>query len=153
MKRGTTIIKMLTLIPFITLPNLLIFFQYSVSIIFLQWVYNILDHKAEQDKIVYEDKNNDTGFVLVNDLKWDGQPDTLKLIALSVKKIRSMRELNASHLPLLKNIRDAGTREIIKKFNISPSQLRIYLHYQPSYYHLHVHFAYLMFETPGKLEV
>ncbi|XP_076236246.1 decapping enzyme, scavenger [Calliopsis andreniformis] len=127
----------------ITLPYI------ESSSLSLEWVYNILEHKAEQDKVVYEDKNEETGFVLVNDLKWDGQPNTLKLIALPFKKIKSMRELNASHLPLLKNIRDSGTKTITEKFNISPSQLRIYLHYQPSYYHLHVHFAYLMFETPG----
>lgn len=29
------------------------------------------------------------------------------------------------------------------------SQLRIYLHYQPSFYHLHVHFTYLRHEAPG----
>lgn len=116
----------------------------------LQWVYNILEHKAEQDKVVFEDnKDEKTGFVLVNDLKWNGQKNTLKLIALPFQRIQSIRELNASHLPLLKNIRDAGTEAIAKKFDIDPSQLRIYLHYQPSYYHLHVHFAYLMFETPG----
>lgn len=112
-----------------------------------------MEHKAEQDKIVYEDKDEKTGFVIVNDLKWDGQPNTLKLIALPFQKIRSIRELNAFHLPLLKNIREAGTAAIAKKFNISASQLRIYLHYQPSYYYLHVHFAYLMFETPGKFRI
>lgn len=113
------------------------------------WIHNILEHKAEQDKIVYEDRNEKTGFVLVNDLKWDGQLNTLKLIALPLQKIKSIRELNASHLPLLKNIRDAGIAAIAKKFNLSASQLRIYLHYQPSYYYLHVHFAYLMYEAPG----
>lgn len=112
-----------------------------------------MEHKAEQDKIIYEDKDEKTGFIIVNDLKWDGQPNTLKLIALPFQKIRSIRELNAFHLPLLKNIREAGTAVIAKKFNISASQLRIYLHYQPSYYYLHVHFAYLMFETPGKFKI
>lgn len=29
------------------------------------------------------------------------------------------------------------------------SQLRIYLHYQPSYYHLHVHFTALGYDAPG----
>lgn len=29
------------------------------------------------------------------------------------------------------------------------SQLRIYLHYQPSFYHLHVHFTYLLHTAPG----
>nr|XP_033327638.1 m7GpppX diphosphatase [Megalopta genalis] len=127
----------------VTLPHI------ESSNLSLQWVYNIMEHKAEQDKIVYEDKDEKTGFILVNDLKWSGHRNTLKLIALPFQKIKSIRELNASHLPLLKNIRDAGIETISKKYNISASQLRIYLHYQPSYYYLHVHFAYLMFETPG----
>ncbi|KAL6260141.1 hypothetical protein P5V15_007676 [Pogonomyrmex californicus] len=114
-----------------------------------EWITNILEHKAEQDNIIYEDSDKNTGFVLVTDFKWDKQTDTLKLLALPFQKIRSLRELNESHLPLLKNIRDAGTAAISKKFNIPASQLRIYFHYQPSYYYLHVHFCYLMFEAPG----
>ena len=31
------------------------------------------------------------------------------------------------------------------------SQLRIYLHYQPSYYHLHIHFTALGYNAPGML--
>lgn len=109
-----------------------------------------MEHKAEQESIIYEDSDKNTGFVLVTDFKWDKQLDTLKLLALPFQKIRSLRELNASHLPLLRNIRDAGTTAISKKFNIPASQLRIYFHYQPSYYYLHVHFCYLMFEAPGE---
>lgn len=116
-------------------------------------MHNILEHKAEQDRVVYENNDKKTGFILVNDLKWDGQPNTLKLIALPFQKIWCIRELNESHLPLLKNIKEAGTAVIAKKFNIPVSQLRIYLHYQPSYYYLHVHFAYLMFETPGTFRI
>ncbi|XP_012524764.1 m7GpppX diphosphatase [Monomorium pharaonis] len=115
----------------------------------LEWITNILEHKAEQESIIYEDPDKDNGFVLVTDFKWDKQKDTLKLLALPFQKIRSLRELNGSHLPLLKNIRDAGTAAITKKFNISASQLRMYFHYQPSYYYLHIHFCYLMFEAPG----
>ncbi|XP_015185669.1 PREDICTED: m7GpppX diphosphatase [Polistes dominula] len=115
----------------------------------LEWIDNILAHKAEQDKIVYEDTNKETGFIIVHDLKWDGQPQSLKLLALPFQKVRSMRELNASHLPLLRNIRDSGTACISEKYNIPSTQLRIYLHYQPSYYYLHVHFSYLMFENSG----
>ncbi|KAG7209038.1 hypothetical protein KM043_015199 [Ampulex compressa] len=115
----------------------------------LDWVYNILEHKAEVENIIYEDTDKEHGFILVTDLKWDRQLSTLKLLALPFKKILCIRELNASHLPLLKNIRDAGTAAIAKKFKVPASQLRIYLHYQPSYYYLHVHFSYLMCETPG----
>lgn len=115
----------------------------------IQWIHNILEHKAEQDRIVYEDEDKKNGFVLVHDLKWDGQLNSLKLIALPFQNVRSIRELNESHLPLLRNIRDAGTAAIVNKFNLPASQLRVYFHYQPSYYYLHVHFAYLMFDALG----
>lgn len=116
----------------------------------LQWVDNILEHKAEADKIIYEDTDKENGFIMIPDLKWDGERSTLMALALPFKRIRSIRELDGSHLELLKNIRDAGTACISKKFDISPSQLRIHFHYRPSYYHLHVHFSYLMYEAPGK---
>lgn len=115
----------------------------------LDWIQNILDGKAEQENVIYTDKDKDAGFVIVKDLKWDEELETLKLIALPFKNIRSIRELDASHLPLLKNIKNNGAAAISKKYNIPVSQLRMYFHYQPSYYYLHVHIAYLMFEAPG----
>jgi len=38
---------------------------------------------------------------------------------------------------------------ISEKYGIPASQLRIYIHYQPSYYHLHVHFTSLEFTPLG----
>ncbi|KAL7294556.1 hypothetical protein TKK_0012082 [Trichogramma kaykai] len=127
----------------VTLPHL------EANNFSLQWVDNILTHKAESEKIIFEDKDPDTGFVMLPDLQWDGQPATLNIIVIARKRIKSLRELNDTHLPLLKNIKDAGTDVIMKKYNIPAAQLRIYLHYQPSYYHLHVHFSYLMYEIAG----
>lgn len=37
----------------------------------------------------------------------------------------------------------------MEKFQVPSQRLRAYLHYQPSYYHLHVHFSVLGFEAPG----
>lgn len=37
----------------------------------------------------------------------------------------------------------------MEKYKVPGSQLRIYLHYQPSFYHLHIHFTYLRHEAPG----
>lgn len=34
----------------------------------LTWVYNILDHKAETDRILYEDQDPVNGFILLPDL-------------------------------------------------------------------------------------
>lgn len=115
-----------------------------------QWVDNILEHKAEQDKIIYEDKDKETGFIMLPDLKWDGSPESLNVLVLSLKRIKSIRELNASHLPLLKNIRDTGIDIIRKNYNVPADRLRLYLHYRPSYYHLHVHITYIMYDSPGK---
>lgn len=38
---------------------------------------------------------------------------------------------------------------IMKRYSVPSCRLRVYLHYQPSYYHLHVHFTVLGYEAPG----
>ncbi|GAB0096431.1 m7GpppX diphosphatase [Sergentomyia squamirostris] len=117
----------------------------------LEWLYNILDHKKESERIVFEDTCKETGFILLPDLKWDGQTaETLYCLALVQKRgIKSLRDLNESHLPLLRNILNKGIQAIEDKYAVGRSQLRIYLHYQPSFYHLHVHFTYLKHDAPG----
>lgn len=57
--------------------------------------------------------------------------------------------MKEDHLELLKNIREKGIATIKTKYGIHSTQLRIYLHYQPSFYHLHVHFTCLQHEAPG----
>ncbi|XP_026324530.1 m7GpppX diphosphatase [Hyposmocoma kahamanoa] len=117
----------------------------------IQWVYNILDGKKEQDRVIYDNKCEKEGFLIVPDLKWDGvTKETLYLLAIVRRRgIKSLRDLNETHLPLLKRVRDEGKKAILEKYNIPGTQLRIYLHYQPSYYHLHIHFTYLRHEAPG----
>ena len=82
------------------------FFYVSFVSFFLQWVYNILEKKAEAERVVFEDPDPVTGFVLLPDLKWDQkQLENLYLVAIChAHGIKSLRDLNKSHLPLLKNI-------------------------------------------------
>ncbi|KAM6924013.1 m7GpppX diphosphatase [Xenentodon cancila] len=117
----------------------------------LQWVYNILEGKAEAERIVYEDPDPEVGFVLLPDLKWDQkQLDDLYLIAIVHQRgIQSLRDLMSEHLPLLQNISQKGKEAILQRYNLPASKLRVYLHYQPSYYHLHIHFTKLGYEAPG----
>ncbi|MED6264379.1 hypothetical protein CHARACLAT_014335 [Characodon lateralis] len=117
----------------------------------LQWVYNILEKKAEADKIVHDDADPEVGFVLLPDLKWDQkQVDDLYLIAIVRQKdIKSLRDLSSEHLPLLQNVFQRGKEAILQRYNLPASKLRVYLHYQPSYYHLHVHFTKLGYDAPG----
>ncbi|XP_016125074.1 m7GpppX diphosphatase [Sinocyclocheilus grahami] len=117
----------------------------------VQWVHNILGKKAEADRIVFEDPDPDTGFVLLPDFKWDQkQLQDLYLIAIVHRKdVKSLRDLTSEHLPLLTNIRSKGEDAIQRQYSVPPSKLRVYLHYQPSYYHLHVHFTSVEYDAPG----
>uniref|UniRef100_A0A8C0MCX1 m7GpppX diphosphatase n=1 Tax=Canis lupus familiaris TaxID=9615 RepID=A0A8C0MCX1_CANLF len=129
----------------ITLPYLE---SQSLSI---QWVYNILDKKAETDRMVFENPDPSDGFVLIPDLKWNQQQlDDLYLIAICHRRgIRSLRDLTPEHLPLLRNILREGQEAILQRYQVRGDRLRVYLHYLPSYYHLHVHFTALGFDAPG----
>ena len=93
-------------------------------------MYNILEKKAEQDRIVYEDSHPEHGFILLPDLKWEQtQLKNLYVMALCYKHgIKTLRDLNATHLPLLKNILNKGTVRTIKistfLYSTSVSNLR-----------------------------
>jgi m7GpppX diphosphatase len=128
----------------ITLPHI------SKDQFTLDWVYNILDHKKETERIIVEDLDPKIGFVLLPDFKWNEQIETLYLLAIVVdRNIKSIRDLNASHLSLLENVRTKSLQAIKEKFNVDASQIRAYFHYQPSFYHLHIHFTILKYDAPG----
>ncbi|KAK3928759.1 m7GpppX diphosphatase [Frankliniella fusca] len=117
----------------------------------LQWVYNILDHKSEVDRIVAEDTDPSLGFVLLPDLKWDGKDlKSLYLLAIvRLTNIKSLRDLTSEHLPLLKNIHDKCTNVIQEQYGLPSSRIRSFLHYHPTFYHLHIHFTFLQYDAPG----
>ncbi|XP_016987739.2 m7GpppX diphosphatase [Drosophila rhopaloa] len=117
----------------------------------LDWVYNILDHKQEKERIVFEDEDPETGFILLPDLKWDGRNvENLYLLGIVHKHdIKSLRDLNGSHLDLLRNLRQSSKDAISKRYGLNPNQLRMYFHYQPSFYHLHVHINPVKNDAPG----
>jgi len=117
----------------------------------VKWVDNILNHVTEQERIVYEDSDEETGFILLPDLKWDGKTmENLYLVAIIKKHgIKSIRDLNSKHIPLLKNIQTKSLKAISDKYGVDAHSLKVYFHYQPSYYHLHVHFTHLQFDGPG----
>lgn len=130
----------------ITLPYLKEENRFSV-----QWVFNILEKKSESERIVFEDPDPEIGFILLPDMKWDLKDlESLYLIAIVHKRgLKSLRDLSKDHLPLLKNIKQQGEKAILEKYGITKDKLRTYFHYQPSNYHLHVHFTHISFDAPG----
>ena len=85
--------------------------------------------------MLYKDDSQETGFLILPDMKWDlTNISTLYLVALSLnRRIRSLRDLNKCHLPMLKNIRREATRVVKERWGLEKGSLRFYVHYQPSY--------------------
>jgi len=63
------------------------------------------------------------------------------------KNLKSIRSLRKHHLPLLKKLWRDGTDAISARYGVPRSQIRAYFHYQPSYYHLHVHYTHIKVRT------
>ncbi|KAI9596301.1 HIT-like domain-containing protein [Syncephalis fuscata] len=127
----------------------------SLSTARIQWVYNILEGSHEQESIIYRDNDPETGFVLIPDSKWDGQTiESLYLLTLCQdRSIRSLRDLRAQHLPLLRNMRNNILKSALERFNVPAHQLRLFFHYQPTYYHLHVHVTHIRNDKLGGMTV
>ncbi|RNA43627.1 m7 diphosphatase-like [Brachionus plicatilis] len=116
----------------------------------LNWVYNILEHKKESERIIFEDPDPVNGFILLPDMKWDGQVDNLyALVIVHQKDILSLRSLTGQHLPLLENLRNKCYTALEEKFGIKREKVRAYVHYQPSFYHFHVHFSHIKYQSPA----
>ncbi|CAB3396764.1 unnamed protein product [Caenorhabditis bovis] len=117
----------------------------------LNWVYNCLEKKSEVDKIIYEDDDKTNGFILLQDIKWDGKTiENLYVLAICHQHgLKSVRDLTADHLPLLENIRDKSLEAIENKYGLRKDQIKCYFHYQPTFYHLHVHFINLKYDAPA----
>ncbi|VDO14080.1 unnamed protein product, partial [Brugia timori] len=117
----------------------------------MKWIFNMLEHKAEMDRIIFEDADPENGFILAPDLKWDGK-NLANLYVLAIirrKGIKSIRDLTSNDLPLLENISKKSYIAIKEKYGIDKHQIRAYFHYQPTFYHLHVHFIHVSYDAPA----
>ncbi|KAF8636040.1 hypothetical protein AX15_000197 [Amanita polypyramis BW_CC] len=102
-----------------------------------QWVENILNGLSEQNKVLFSSSD----FMILPDMKWDLTTlSSLYLLALvQDRTIKSLRDLRNRHVPLLRAIRDEAARVVSNNYGLESGSLRMYIHYQPSYYHFHVH--------------
>lgn len=107
----------------------------------IKWVYNILFEGKESETFVYHDKDPETGFVLLPDMKWDRvSMESLYLCCIVNRRdISSIRDINSSHVDYLKLVREKIIQVTVEKFGVQADELRLFVHYQPSYYHFHIH--------------
>ena len=107
-------------------------------------------------RIVYEDPDPRTGFILVPDPKWKSHPDPQavpkerwasqdpevlrELSCLAIchdRSLGSLRDLRKRHLPLLQNILETGLRQIQQVYGVEPERIRVFVHYVPQFFHFH----------------
>lgn len=122
----------------------------------IKWLYQLLDKTAEQDRLLLE-TTGDTGFLMyafkpkADVLKDD--PKKFKAMVLCCRKdIKSIRDLTSESLPLLENIRDRVTSFVSSELKIPSNEIRLFFHYKPTYYHLHVHVVHVMHEMHVNLK-
>jgi diadenosine tetraphosphate (Ap4A) HIT family hydrolase len=108
-----------------------------------QWVYNILDGIAEQDKILYQDDR----ILIAPNYTWakTGDDNNLSKMYLLVfpmdRKLHTLRDLNFAHIELLEYIKNKTLDVIKEKYGFDSNIIKMFIHYAPSTYHLHIHFV------------
>jgi len=85
------------------------------------------------------------GFVMARDYKWRkgaGIEEMHYLTMVTDRSLRSIRDLRGRHVPMLTRMKQMVTEYISKTHGLPKSKVRAYFHYFPTFWHLHVHFAY-----------
>ncbi|KAI9686285.1 MAG: hypothetical protein M1822_003941 [Bathelium mastoideum] len=114
----------------------------------LTWVFNIIGGRSEQESVLYREHGNE-GFLVTPDLNWDGKTMlSLHLLGLVERRdIWSVRDLQKKHIPWLQHMREKFLDAAVKLYpEIERDQLKLYMHYQPTYYHFHVHIVHVRLE-------
>jgi m7GpppX diphosphatase len=119
----------------------------------LNWVFNIIEGKKEVEDVIYRTKLGETGvegFLLLPDLNWDRKTlDALHLLAIVERRdIWSLRDLKKKHISWLEHMQTKLTDATIETYpSLERDQLKLYVHYQPTYYHFHIHVVHVGLEA------
>jgi m7GpppX diphosphatase len=108
----------------------------------LGWIYNIIDGKSESENVIY---NNDE-FLIIPDYSWNNKNQVEQMHVLAIvkdKMLMSIRDLQQTNIALLKNIKDMGLGVIQSTYKVDENKIKIFIHYVPSAYLLHVHFVHI----------
>ncbi|KAF9872274.1 scavenger mRNA decapping enzyme [Colletotrichum karsti] len=119
----------------------------------LNWVFNIIEGRTEVEDVIFRTelgKEGDEGFLLLPDLNWDRKTlESLHLLGLVERRdIWSLRDLRKKHIPWLQHMKAKLLSATVTKYpEIDVDQLKLYVHYQPTYYHFHIHIVHVQLEA------
>jgi m7GpppX diphosphatase len=103
-----------------------------------RWIYNIIDGVAEQDNIIYRDES----IIVIPTYTWDSiNIDKLHILCLPTdKSLRTIRDLTVENVTLMEHMKRVTLQQIEEKYGLKEENLKMFFHYDPSTYHLHIHF-------------
>ncbi|KAK1580157.1 scavenger mRNA decapping enzyme [Colletotrichum navitas] len=119
----------------------------------LNWVFNIIEGRTEVEDVIYRTPlgaEGDEGFLLLPDLNWDRKTlDALHLLGLVERRdIWSLRDLRKKHVPWLRHMKARLLAATVGQYpDVDVDQLKLYVHYQPTYYHFHIHIVHVQLEA------
>lgn len=103
-----------------------------------KWIYDILDGKKEKDSILLETDE----FVFLPDTHAVNDSYIYNWLAIvKDRRLRTLRDLNADHIPMLKRMKMACVDYIQGVTQYNAHNIMAYVHYLPSVYQLHIHFC------------
>lgn len=122
----------------------------------LNWVFNIIEGRSEQENVLFRSQEGaDDGkddYLLLPDLNWDRKTiGSLHLLALVERRdIWSVRDLKKTDVPWLRNFRNTLAKTTTELYpGVEEDMLKFYVHYQPTYYHFHVHVVHVNLDATG----
>jgi m7GpppX diphosphatase len=112
-----------------------------------RWIYNIIDGISEQENIMYRDDYS----ITMPTYTWDSKNvERLHILCIPLdKQLRTIRELTKEHIPLLERMKKTSLEKIEEVYGLKEGNLKIYFHYDPSTYHLHIHFVNARYKDAG----
>ena len=114
----------------------------------LNWVFNIIEGRSEQENVLFrsEEADKDNNYLLLPDLNWDRSTvGTTHLLAIVERRdIWSVRDLQKKHASWLRQLRSTLLGTVSKLYpGVEEDMLKFYIHYQPTYYHFHIHIVHI----------
>lgn len=106
-----------------------------------KWIFNVIEGLAECENVIY--KNDD--FVLMPDYTWDKQGyDKIHILAIARNRsIMSIRDIGLKDLEMLERVKKESLKQIELRYGIQANKLKVFFHYPPSTYLLHIHIAHI----------
>ncbi|KAI4636406.1 hypothetical protein J4E83_001361 [Alternaria metachromatica] len=115
----------------------------------LNWVFNIIEGRTEQEDVIYRESGEE-GFLLLPDLNWDRKTmGSLHLLGIVERRdIWSVRDLKKNMTEWVKHMREKMLEATVKLYpELERDELKLYVHYQPTYYHFHIHIVHVSLEA------